>query len=91
MGNERPITSPQNRANFLYLFVALLVFTIAAPVMDVSFPTVGGLFAEVSLSLTLVIALWSLRASRPVFVAGLVLIALGFRILQDHTGFLPLG
>lgn len=40
MANERPITSPQNRANFLYLFVALLVFTIAAPVMEVSFPTI---------------------------------------------------
>jgi len=75
MGNDARKAPRQNRANFLYLFSALLIFTIVAPVMAVSFPTIGGLFAEVSLSLTLVIALWSLRATRPVFVAGLVLIA----------------
>ena len=75
MGNDARKAPRQNRANFLYLFSALLIFTIVAPVMAVSLPTIGGLFAEVSLSLTLVIALWSLRATRPVFVAGLVLIA----------------
>jgi hypothetical protein len=57
MGSKRPITPSQNRANFLYLFAALLVFTIVAPVLAVSFPTAGGLFAEVSLSLALIIAL----------------------------------
>lgn len=34
------------RANFLYLFVALLVLTIAGPVVEVTFGIIGGLFAE---------------------------------------------
>jgi hypothetical protein len=75
MINEQHAARPRHRGNFLYLFAALLMFAIVAPVLEVSLPTVGGLFAEVSLSLTLVIALWSLRASRPVFVAGILLIA----------------
>ncbi len=76
MGNDARIAPRQNRANFLYLFSALLIFTIVAPVLAVAFPTAGGLFAEVSLSLALIIALWSLRAARSVFVTGLVLIAM---------------
>jgi hypothetical protein len=70
MINERHAARRRHRGNFVYLFAALLVFAVGAPVLEVSLPTVGGLFAEVSLSLTLVIALWSLRATRPVFVAG---------------------
>ena len=73
MINERDAARRPHPGNFVYLFAALLVFAVGAPVLEVSLPTLGGLFAEVSLSLTLVIALWSLRASRPVFVAGLVL------------------
>ena len=75
MGNDARTPPSQHRANFLYLFSALLIFTIVAPVLAASFPTAGGLFAEVSLSLTLVIAFWSLQAARPVFVAALLLIA----------------
>ncbi len=75
MGTDARKAPRRDRGNFLYLFTALLVFTVVAPVMEVALPTLGGLFAEVSLSLTLVIALWSLRAARPVFVAGLLLIA----------------
>ena len=75
MINEPHAARRPHPGNFVYLFAALLVFAVGAPVLEVSLPTLGGLFAEVSLSLTLVIALWSLRASRPVFVAGLVLIA----------------
>lgn len=63
------------RNNFLYLFIALLILTVIGPVMEVTFGVIGSLFAEVSLSLSLVIALWSLHSRRQVFVAGLSLIA----------------
>ena len=57
--------------------------------MEVSFGRIGGLFAEISLSLTLVIALWSLRATRRVFAIGLALIvvnvlATGIWMLAGH-------
>lgn len=62
------------RENFLYLLGALFLLTFVGPVMEVSFGTVGGLFAELSLSLTLVIALWSLRSTRTEFFTGVAMI-----------------
>lgn len=72
-----PLLTPgsSRSANFTYLFVALLILTVVGPVMEVSFGPVGGLFAEMSLSLTLLIALWSLRSTRRLFAIGLALIA----------------
>jgi hypothetical protein len=61
--------------NFFYLFGALVVLTVAAPVLEESLGDVGAFLAETSLSVTLVIALWSLQSSRPVFYSGLALVA----------------
>lgn len=61
--------------NFFYLFGALMVLTVVAPVLAESLGNVGAFIAEISLSVTLAIALWSLQSSRPVFFSGLALIA----------------
>ena len=50
MINKRHAARRRHRGNFVYLFAALLVFAVGAPVLEVSLPTLGGLFAEVSLS-----------------------------------------
>lgn len=60
--------------NFFYLFAALLVFTVVAPVLTVSLGSLGFAVAEASLSATLVIALWSLHSSRTAFRGGIALV-----------------
>lgn len=64
----------RGRDNFLYLFVALMVLTVVAPVLEESLGSSGAFFAEASVSVTLVIALWSLKSSRRVFLLGLGLV-----------------
>ena len=63
------------RNNFLYLLVALMVLAFLSPLMAVRFGVPGGFLADVSVSLALVVALWSLRSSRRVFIGGLTLIS----------------
>lgn len=60
--------------NFFYLFAALLVFTVVGPVLTVSLGSLGLAVAEASLSVTLVIALWSLHSSRTAFRGGIALV-----------------
>jgi hypothetical protein len=61
--------------NFLYLFVALLLLTVVNPMLAASLGDVGGFLAELSLSITLAIALWSMRSSRTFFFVGMALVA----------------
>ena len=65
---------PMPHNNFFCLLAALMVLAFLSPVMAVQFGVIGGVIADVSVSLALVAALWSLNTSRPVFLAGLALI-----------------
>lgn len=74
------------RDNFYYLFAGLLVLIVLGPVLTASFGDLGAFFAEVSLSITLVVALWSLRSSPAVFYFAIALV-LG-NILSAGAGLL---
>jgi hypothetical protein len=58
------------------VFAALLVLIVIAPVLTESLGGLGILIAEMTLSTTLVIALWSLQASRVAFSMGIALVAI---------------
>jgi hypothetical protein len=62
------------RDNFYYLFSALLILIVIGPVLTESLGNLGLLIAEISLSVALVIAIWSLRSSRIAFYGGVALI-----------------
>jgi hypothetical protein len=64
------------RDNFFYLFAALLVLIVIGPVLTVSLGSLGILVAELTLSVTLVIALWSLQSSRVAFFFGIALVVI---------------
>lgn len=66
--------SISQRDNFFYLFAGLLVLIVVGPVLTGSLGEPGAFFAEVSLSVTLVVALWSLRSSPMVFSFAIALV-----------------
>jgi hypothetical protein len=74
------------RDNFYYLFAGLLVLIVVGPVLTASLGDLGAFFAEVSISITLVVALWSLRSSPAVFFFAIALV-LG-NILSAGAGLL---
>ena len=83
---RKSTTGPHD--NFYYLFAALLVFTVVGPVLTVSLGDLGLAVADLSLSATLVIALWSLHASSTAFRGGIALVVVN---LLTSVGWFPLG
>jgi hypothetical protein len=76
------------RDNFYYLFVALLLLIVIGPVLTELLGNLGVLIAEIWLSVALVIALWSLRSSRIAFYGGVALILVN---ILANTAWLLLG
>lgn len=67
-------TQIDSRDNFLFLFAGLIVWIVVSPLIASVLGEVGVLIAEMSLTVTLVIALWSLRSSRTVYILGIAFV-----------------
>jgi len=74
----------RTRTNFFYLFGALLLLSVLGPVLAASLDGLGVLVHDLSLSVALVVALWSLHSSRRTLTVGIVLV--GVNIVATATG-----
>jgi hypothetical protein len=78
------------RDNFFYLLAGLLVLIAVGPVLAESLGVLGVLLAELTLSITLVISLWSLQSSRSVFYVGIgavvinILATIGWLVFESN-------
>jgi hypothetical protein len=70
-----PGTTIGPRDNFFYLLASLLILVLLGPALTVSLGGAGTFVAEASLSLALVIAVWSLSASRIILYAAIGLVS----------------
>jgi hypothetical protein len=67
------------RDNCFKLIAALLVLIVVGPVLTVSLGSLGILVAELTVSATVVIALWSLQSSRAALSVPISAIARAFQ------------